>query len=167
MRVGLLHTNMTIKTKNISVYDSFGNVTQFNEFSNLQLNPGISNQTIANYFQNDQVLDFATELTFNEVAVELGYRLYENKLVIDGYGGFGLIFINQNKVRAIGSFSKYLFLGELSTFDKLLFSGNLGASASYPIAKDIRIFLNPTFNYQFTELKSYSLMIKSGITFNF
>jgi hypothetical protein len=167
MRLGLLHSNTTIKTKNISVYDSFGNVTQFSEFSNLQLNPGISNQTIANYFQNDQVLDFATELTFNEVAVELGYRLYENKLIVDGYGGFGLIIINQNKVRAISSSSKYLFLGELSAFDKLLFSSNLGVSASYPIAKDIRIFLNPTFNYQFTDLKSYSFMIKSGITFNF
>jgi hypothetical protein len=93
--------------------------------------------------------------------------LYENKLIVDGYGGFGLIIINQNKVRAISSSSKYLFLGELSAFNKLLFSSNLGVSASYPIAKDIRIFLNPTFNYQFTDLQSYLFMIKSGITFNF
>lgn len=167
MRLGLLYSTVEINTKNIPIYDSFGNVTQFNQFSNLQLNQGITNQTLADYFPNAQELDFITKIAFVEMPFELRYRLIDKKFIIDGFGGFGFMVINQNEVQARDSFANNLLIGELSIFDKLLFSSNLGASASYPLTKDIRIFLNPTFNYQFTELKSYSFLLKSGFIFSF
>lgn len=167
MRFGLLHSKVEIKTQNIPIYDSSGNVTQFNQFSNLKSDFGLTNQSIADYFSNDERINFLSEITYNEVPFEFRYRLLDHKFQVDGMGGFGCLIISQNKVTAYNEEQRRLSIGSLSNFDRLLFTGTIGLSTSYPLAKDLRIFVNPSFNYQFAEFKSYGFIVRSGFTFRF
>lgn len=167
MRIGLVHSKVEVTTNNISIYDASNNVTLFNQFSNLKLNRGMTNQTIAENFPNEQEIDFVTELTFNELLFDVRYRFFDNKFTVDGLGGFGFIMMSQNQVKAVDSNRNSLKIGSLSSFDSLIFSANLGVLSSYPLTKNTKIFINPSLGYQFTELKSYSFLLKSGLTFYF
>ncbi|MDP2162060.1 MAG: hypothetical protein Q8K02_16385 [Flavobacterium sp.] len=167
MRLGLVHSKVEVTTAAIPIYQPSNEVTLFNQFSNLKLNNGISNQDIADNFPNEQEINMVTSLTFNEFLFDVRYRLYESKFTVDGFGGFGFVMISQNQVKAVGALNNSLKIGSLSSFDSLIFSANLGVLSSYPITKNTKVFINPSFGYQFTELKSYSFMIKSGMTFYF
>jgi len=192
LRTGVNQINMTYNTQdinyqvNVSIASRGEQLDQvYNASSVSDASPGNSpvfNDTFGTGFAAQELVsnqfqgikgEISQQLGYIEVPLELQYNLMNRKFKISVLGGVSALFLTDNVV-AVQNSSQRLELGEDRNFNDFNQSANFGFGFGYDFTSQLGAFIEPTFKYQLSTLRTnvagfrpYAMGIQSGVTYRF
>jgi len=173
IRIGYQKINISYVTQNAFFV---GNSNQIENYNGIDYYTNVSNQTVfdaANFPLNGSALmDITQKLSYTEIPLELKYKFVDRKLALKSSLGFSYLLLNENTV-SISTNSGYTQeIGKTKNLSGTSVSANLGLEAEYPLFKNIKIFVEPIFNYQVKAFsdgnhKPYILGLHTGVRYSF
>ncbi|MEO5775618.1 MAG: hypothetical protein ABIQ27_01855 [Flavobacterium sp.] len=169
VRIGFHKTNMSYVTKNAAIVVNAGSAGNYNGIS---YNPNISNQTIYSESNGSQRMDITQKISYTEIPLEVKYKFLDKKIGLKSSFGFSYLYLNDNVViiKTENGYSQEI--GKTKDLSDTSLSVNLGLEMDYPLFKDMKIFVEPMFNYQIkafsnSSFKPYVFGIHTGIRYCF
>ena len=166
IRIGYQKIDISFTTKNAPI--------DVSNYSGIDYNPNISNETILNASQeinSPNKMDITQKISYTEIPVEFKYKFLDKKIGIKSSLGFSYLLLDENKVsiKTANGFSQDI--GKTRGLSQTSLSVNLGVEMDYPLFKNMKIFVEPMFNYQIkafsnSDFKPYIFGIHTGIRFS-
>jgi hypothetical protein len=170
IRIGYRKINIRYLTKNAPIGI---NIPEADTFSGISYNPEVSNTSIYLASDGSQTMDITQKISYTEIPLEIKYNFLTKKLGLKSSFGFSYLMLNENKI-SIWTFSSHYTqdIGKTKNLSPTSVSVNFGLEVDYPIFKNMKIFVEPMFNYQvkaFSEgnYKPYIFGIHTGLRYGF
>lgn len=170
-RIGYSKVNLSYVTKNASIDAS--------NYNGIDYKPNISNETILTAAHEidiaigaQDIMDITQKISYTEIPVEVKYKFLDKKIGLKAAIGFSYLLLDENEISIKTDSGFTQDIGKTKDLSKIAFSANLGAEADYPLFKNTKIFIEPTFNYQInassnSNFKPYYIGIHTGIRYSF
>ncbi|MES2411658.1 MAG: hypothetical protein V4535_09480 [Bacteroidota bacterium] len=171
VRIGYSKVILSYVTKNAPIGTS--------NYNGIDYKPNISNETIFaahNAIVTEVVfpanMDVTQNISYTEIPLEVKYKFLDKKFSLKSALGVSYLFLNENSVSIKTTNGFRQDIGKTKGLSKTSLSVNLGAEADYPLFKNMKIFVQPTFNYQInassnSNFKPYYFGIHTGIRYSF
>ncbi|MCF6130951.1 hypothetical protein [Flavobacterium wongokense] len=163
-RIGYSKVNISYVTQNAPI-----NVPNY---SGIGYSPNLSNETIFSASNGSETMDITQQISYTEIPFEFKYKFMDRKIGLKSSVGFSFFLLDKNSIsiKTLNGFSQEI--GKTKTLSDNGMSVNLGVEADYPLFKNMKIFVEPTFNYQIksfsnSDVKSYYFGIHTGLRYSF
>lgn len=164
VRIGFQKMNLSYVTKNAPIISQ--------NYSNIDYNPTISNQTIVDATNGIGNMDITQKIVYFEVPFEVKYKFLDKKITADAITGFSFLYLNGNSVSIETDTGYIQDLGKTSGILTTSFSVNFGVGFGYEIFKNTKIIVEPMFNYQIKSFenknnKPFTIGLHTGFRYTF
>jgi hypothetical protein len=163
-RIGYSKVNISYVTQNAPI-----DVPNYN---GIGYHPNISNASIYAMSSGAERMDITQKISYTEIPFEFKYKFSDKKISLKSSAGFSYLIMNGNtvSVKTLNGYSREI--GKTKKLTTSSISFNLGVEANYPLFKNMKIFIEPTFNYQVkgfsdSAFKPYYFGIHTGLRYSF
>jgi hypothetical protein len=147
------------------------NGSDFLNTSNINLNSGLTTQSINNQFVNDSEVVLTQKISYYEVPLEVYYTFINKKIIFSTAFGLSYLILDNNKLLIKSNNIPEYSVGKVTNLIDQSMCGNVKLILSYKILKSLNIDVSPSIQYHFIGFRdvkdfgTYFASIQAGISY--